>query len=66
MKRKSPTPKSIKGMTIYFHGANIEQDLPVAEAVELMSDELLDGGQYSAQTVMDMRDAIRALLKEQE
>lgn len=53
-------------MTIYFHGANIEQSLPVSEAVELMSDELIDGGQYSAQTVMDMRDAIRALLKEQE
>jgi very-short-patch-repair endonuclease len=63
MKHKSPRRKPIKSMTIYFHGANIEQALPVAEAVKLMSDELIDGGQYSAQTVMDMRDAIRALLK---
>ena len=33
----------------------------VEEAIRLLSDEAIDSGQYSAQTVIDLRDAVQYL-----
>ena len=36
--------------------------VPIRRALRLMTDDWIDEGWYSAQTVMDMRDVIQGLL----
>lgn len=40
----------------------MDEDTPLEEAVEQMTDEWIDEGRYSAQTVFDLRDALRIAL----
>ena len=39
-----------------------EDDTPVVKAILLMTDEWIESGQYSDQTILDMRDVIKELL----
>lgn len=40
------------------------EDVPLTEALEKMTDEWVDDGNYSAQTVIDLRDALIYYIKE--
>lgn len=46
--------------TIFIDGENV----PVEKALKIMRDEWVDGGNYCAQTVIDMRNALKECLKE--
>jgi hypothetical protein len=46
--------------TIYMSG----NDVPLTEALKKMTDEWVDDGNYCAQTVIDMRNALKECLKE--
>jgi hypothetical protein len=46
--------------TIYLNS----KDVPLTEALEKMTDECLDEGNYCTQTVIDLRDALKQCLKE--
>jgi len=37
---------------------------PIDEALKILTDEWIDEGNYCAQTVMDMRDALKHYMKE--
>lgn len=50
----------MKDLTIFI---NME-DVPVEKALKIMRDEWVDEGNYCAQTVIDMRDALKKCLKE--
>jgi hypothetical protein len=50
----------MKEPTIYMNSENI----PLTEALKKMTDEWVDDGNYCAQTVIDMRDALKECLKE--
>lgn len=40
-----------------------EHTFPIRQALEKMTDDWIDNGEYSAQTVFDLRDACKALLE---
>lgn len=46
--------------SIYFKGKNHS----VEEALEMLTDEWVDDGNYCAQTVIDLRDALKFYIKE--
>lgn len=50
----------MKEPTIYMNSENV----PLTEALKKMTDEWVDDGNYSAQTVIDLRDALKQCLKE--
>ena len=50
----------MKKPTIYMNS----EDVPLTEALEKMTDEWVDDGNYSAQTVIDLRDALIYYIKE--
>lgn len=50
----------MKDLTIFING----EDVPLEKALKTMSDEWVDDGNYCAQTVIDMRDALNECLKE--
>lgn len=50
----------MKEPTIYMNSENI----PLTEALKKMTDEWVDGGNYYAQTVIDLRDALKKCLKD--
>lgn len=50
----------MKDLTIFI---NME-DVPIEKALKIMRDEWVDEGNYCAQTVIDMRDALKKCLKE--
>lgn len=50
----------MKEPTIYMNGENV----PLTEALKKMTDDWVDDGNYCAQTVIDMRDALKKCLKE--
>ena len=52
----------MKDLTIFI---NME-DVPIEKALKIMRDEWVDGGNYCAQTGIDMRDALKECLKEIE
>ena len=41
-----------------------EKNISLEQALKIMTDEWVDEGNYCAQTVIDMRDALEACLKE--
>ena len=45
---------------IYMNSENI----PLTEALKKMTDEWVDDGNYCAQTVIDLRDALKKCLKD--
>jgi hypothetical protein len=45
--------------TIYLRSKNYNID----EALKILTDEWLDDGNYSAQTVIDLRDALKYYIK---
>lgn len=49
----------IKNINIYFDGEN----LSVPVAIERITDELVDDGEYCGQTVIDLRDALKFVLE---
>ena len=50
----------MKDLTIFI---NME-DVPIKKALKTMTDEWVDDGNYCAQTVLDLRDALNECLKE--
>jgi len=44
----------MKDPTIYLDGKNVHID----EALKILTDDFVDGSDYSAQTVIDLRDAV--------
>lgn len=40
------------------------EHVPIKKALKIMTDEWVDDGNYCAQTVIDMRDALKKCLKE--
>jgi hypothetical protein len=52
----------MKEPTIYMNG----EDVPLTEVLKKMTDDWVDDGNYSAQTVIDLRDALKKYLKERE
>lgn len=46
--------------TIYMNSENI----PLTEALKKMTDNWVDEGNYCAQTVIDLRDALKKCLKD--
>ena len=50
----------MKKLMIYMNSENI----PLTEALKKMTDEWVDDGHYCAQTVIDLRDALKQCLKE--
>ena len=50
----------MKEPTIYMNSENI----PLTEALKKMTDNWVDGGNYCAQTVIDLRDALIYYIKE--
>ena len=50
----------MKELTIFI---NMEH-VPIKKALKIMTDEWVDDGNYCAQTVIDMRDALKKCLKE--
>ena len=49
----------MKDLTIFING----EDVSVEKALKTMTDEWVDDGNYCAQTVIDMRDALNECLK---
>lgn len=54
--------------SIYMHVSggicdSVSKRVPTRRALRLMTDDWIDSGWYSAQTVMDMRDILRQLLR---
>ena len=50
----------MKEPTIYLNS----KDVPLTEALEKLTDECLDEGNYCTQTVIDLRDVLKKSLKE--
>lgn len=50
----------MKHLTIFIQMEHV----PLEEALKIMTDEWVDGGNYCTQTVIDMRDALKKCLKE--
>ena len=50
----------MKKLMIYMNSENI----PLTEALKKMTDEWVDDGNYCAQTVIDLRDALKKCLKD--
>jgi polyhydroxyalkanoate synthesis regulator phasin len=50
----------MKEPTIYMNG----KEVPLTEALKKMTDEWVDDGNYCAQTVIDLRNALKKSLKE--
>jgi len=52
--------KKMTESTICLHSKNYNID----EALKILTDEWVDDGNYSAQTVIDLRDALKYYIKE--
>jgi len=52
--------KKMTEPTICLHSKNYNID----EALKILTDEWVDDGNYSAQTVIDLRDALKYYIKE--
>ena len=50
----------MKDLTIFINMDHV----PIEKALKTMTDDWVDGGNYCAQTVIDMRDALKKCLKE--
>lgn len=50
----------MKDLTIFING----EDVSVEKALKTMTDDWVDEGNYCAQTVIDLRDALKKCLKE--
>lgn len=51
--------ENLEKMTIYFDG----ESLSIPAALEKITDELVDEGEYCGQTVIDLRDALKFVLE---
>ena len=50
----------MKDLTIFING----EDVSVEKALKIITDDWVDEGNYCAQTVIDLRDALKKCLKE--
>jgi hypothetical protein len=50
----------MKNLTIFIDMEHV----PLEKALKIMTDEWVDDGNYCAQTVIDLRDALKKCLKE--
>ena len=53
-----------EAITVFVTVGDLYESLPLRDALDILTDEALDNGHYCAQTVMDLRDALKTLLKD--